>query len=917
MMKKLVLLGVLLAMCPIPVEAEEASWVSGTVGSNYVDSELPDTYVEETNTVSSSSAELQQEQPSQSDSIDEIKLEAAVGRSSSLTVDIDRTEMTNGKFKLIFTPKMPQMIKTIRVPIWSDPKQKDIVWYQAIKQSDGRHIVEFDYKNHGYTTGKYSVHVYTTTIDNQTKGFVLDQMTINQPATTGAVFSAAPVQNYKYYRLSLTLENPNVQGVTFPTWSVTNGQDDLKWYAGKYDSQTKLWFVDIPMENHKDAGAMTTHTYIKTSKGSFSIRGDTYVVPKLSFTSAKIEPTDTSGRFKVVFQVNQPERVDQIRVPIWSETKGQDDIKWYIAVKQADDSFTVDFDYKNHKYDLGKYFVHAYMYSTSNQVSGISVADNVQVKEEPLKGDLTIVANDTKKSIYRATVKLNSSVKAVSFPTWTNARGQDDIKWYQGKFDSKTDTWYADIDVKNHRDGGQSQTHVWATTTTGLRFATHKTFDIQKPMLVNKAFDMSQAENGKFTVTLTVHEPETIEKIDIPVWTNHKGQDDIRWYPTVKEKDGTFTLTVDTKNHNYETGQYLLHAYIYGKNNLSTVYSVSSNLQVPEFKLYPENLNLALKPGSDSIYRLSIELEQNQRVKKVMFPTWTSVNGQDDINWYAASYDKDNGIWYADIDLRTSHWNGTNLISHVYADVEKVGLMMLGHTSNSVSETALSQYINHRGNHKNAPENSIPSFEQSNYFAVETDIRLTADNRWVLMHDSTIDRMTNGSGYVEQMTFDQLQQYQIDAGNGLSNYLAEQLLVPTLEEYLVICKKKAIVPVIEIKIDNASEESYNNLVSIVRGYGFGENVKFISFYLEPLRVMKEKMPEISTMYLTSDITGDTIQQAQTLGDRSGLNIIWSNITAEKVKRVKDLGLSVGAWTVPANQIPKMRTAGVDYITTDD
>ncbi|WP_321385068.1 GBS Bsp-like repeat-containing protein [uncultured Enterococcus sp.] len=916
-MKKLVLLGLLLVMCPMAADAEENSSISGVVESTYKDSTLSEAQTEETGTMDSSSSDIQQGQSGQSISNGGGRQEIAIGRSGSWTVAVDRTEMTNGKFKLIFEAAAPQLIKSIRVPIWSDPKQKDIVWYQAVKQSDGRYVVEFDYKNHGFNTGQYSVHVYTTTTDNQTKGLVLDRMTINQPSTKGAVFSAVPIQNYKYYRLSIKLENPNVQGVTFPSWSVVNGQDDLKWYTGKYDNQTKLWFVDIPMENHKDAGAMTTHTYIKTCTGSFSIRGDTYVVPKLSFTSTKIEPTDTSGRFKVVLQVNEPDRVAQIRVPIWSEKNGQDDIKWYIAEKQADNSFTVDFDYKNHKYDLGKYFVHAYMYSTANQVSAISVAENVQVKEEPLKGDLTVAAKDTKKSTYRATIKLNGSAKAVSFPTWTNARGQDDIKWYQGKYDSKTDTWYADIDVKNHRDGGLSQTHVWATTTAGLKFVTHKTFDIQKPMLIDKTFDMSQAENGKFTVTLTVHEPETIEKIDIPVWTNYKGQDDIRWYPTVKEKDGTFTLTIDTKNHNYETGQYLLHAYIYGKNSLCSVYSVSSNLQIPEFKLYPENLNLALKSESESIYRVSIELAQNQRVKKVMFPMWTSVNGQDDITWHTGSYDKEKGLWYADIDLRKYHWNGTNLITHVYAEVEKVGLTMLGHTSTKIPEAALPQYVNHRGYHKNAPENSIPAFEQSCYFGVETDIRLTADNRWVIMHDPTIDRTTNGSGFVEQLTFDEIQQYQFDAGNGLSDYPIDQLLVPTLEEYLAICKKKALVPVIEIKIDNASDESYNELVSIVRSYGFGENVKFISFYLEPLRVMKEKMPEISTLYLTSDITGDTIQQAQTLGERTGLNIIWSNVTAEKVKRAKDQGLSVGAWTVPASKMSEMRAAGVDYITTDD
>ncbi|MGL4695428.1 GBS Bsp-like repeat-containing protein [Enterococcus larvae] len=918
-MKKVLLLGIVLALCPISARAEnEGPTVSDTVESSYEETRGSDEEEQETAETSTSSSVLQQESTAQVTGFGErSSQENGLSRAGESTVEIDKTELPNGKFKLIFIPQNSQQIKSIRVPIWSDPKQKDIVWYSAVRQTNGRYVVEFDYKKHQFNTGKYSIHVYTMTTDNKTKVTGISPITVNQPVNTDAVFKAVPMQDYKYYRLSVELKNPNVQGVTFPAWSGAKGQDDLRWYTGKYDSKTKLWYVDIPMDKHKDAGAMVAHTYINTSKGLKFNRGDTFMVPKLAFTSAKIEPTNTSGRFKVVLQVNQPGRVDRVRVPIWSEKNGQDDIKWYSAVKQSNGSYTVDFDYKNHKYDLGKYFVHAYLYSNTGQTSAISVADNIQVKEEPIKGDLTIAARNTTKTVYRASVKLNTAAKSVLFPTWTNTRGQDDMKWYQGKYDSKTNTWYADIEVKNHRDGGLTQTHVWATTATGMRFVTNTTFNISKPALTEKVIDMSQAENGQFKLTLTVNEPGAIEKVRVPIWTNYKGQDDIKWYTAVRQANGTFTLTVDTKNHNYETGRYVIHAYIYGKNGLTSAYSVSDNLQVPKFKLHPKNLKVEPKSGSSSLYRISVELPSSSRIKKVRFPTWTNVMGQDDIKWYNASYDTANKIWYADIDLRKSHWNGTNLITHAYVDVEKEGLMFLGSISSNLPETSLAQYINHRGNHKKAPENSIPSFEQSNYFAAETDIQLTADGRWVVMHDATIDRMTNGSGYVAQMTFDQIRNYRIDAGNNVNSYSSAKLVVPTLEEFLSICKAKGIVPVIEIKIGSASEESYDNLISIVEQYDFGENVKFISFYLEPLQAVKSRMPNASTMYLTADITDTTIKQVKALGNRSGLNIVWANVTADKVKKAKAQGLSVGAWTVPESKITDMRNAGVDYITTDD
>ncbi|EHK2906352.1 hypothetical protein J7H74_001820, partial [Enterococcus faecium] len=65
-------------------------------------------------------------------------------------------------------------------------------------------------------------------------------------------------------------------------------------------------------------------------------------------------------------------------------------------------------------------------------------------------------------------------------------------------------------------------------------------------------------------------------------------------------------------------------------------------------------------------------------------------------------------------------------------------------------------WIAHRGNNSTAPENSIVAFENVyRHQAIETDIQLTSDNRWVVMHDETVDRTTNGTGKISDMTYDQ------------------------------------------------------------------------------------------------------------------------------------------------------------------
>lgn len=228
------------------------------------------------------------------------------------------------------------------------------------------------------------------------------------------------------------------------------------------------------------------------------------------------------------------------------------------------------------------------------------------------------------------------------------------------------------------------------------------------------------------------------------------------------------------------------------------------------------------------------------------------------------------------------------------------------------------EFISHRGNHKNAPENSLPAFQQVEYRLVETDVRLTADGKWIVMHDPTIDRMTNGSGLVSSLTYAHLQKVRIDTGRNVQAYTVEQLAVPTLENFLDICAKQGLIPVIEIKEETASASAYDDLYNMLNQYGFvSSQTQIISFNLEPLQEMRKRLPAPHIVYLTHDISDELIAQALTLGSNSGIGCVYTKLDAEKSQAVHKAGLSVGAWTVPASDFEKMKTYNVDFITTDD
>jgi glycerophosphoryl diester phosphodiesterase len=103
--------------------------------------------------------------------------------------------------------------------------------------------------------------------------------------------------------------------------------------------------------------------------------------------------------------------------------------------------------------------------------------------------------------------------------------------------------------------------------------------------------------------------------------------------------------------------------------------------------------------------------------------------------------------------------------------------------------------ISHRGDWRNYPENSIPAIEsviRMGADMMELDVKMTKDSVLVLMHDRTIDRMTNGSGYVSDFTYDSLKTFRMKRAHGVTT---DSIRVPTLKEALLCCKDRILVNV--------------------------------------------------------------------------------------------------------------------------
>ena len=222
--------------------------------------------------------------------------------------------------------------------------------------------------------------------------------------------------------------------------------------------------------------------------------------------------------------------------------------------------------------------------------------------------------------------------------------------------------------------------------------------------------------------------------------------------------------------------------------------------------------------------------------------------------------------------------------------------------------------VAHRGVSGLERENTCAAFVAAgnrSYFGVETDIHRTADGRYIVFHDDNLTRLLGDGRVVEEMRFDELRALRL---TDLDGNARGDLLLPTLEEYVHICKKYDKDCVLEIK-NHFEPEDIDNVIAIIRGIGWLERTIFISFDLPNMLCIREKLPQQRAQYLVSTF-GDDLLSILTQ-NHLDLDIKYSSLSAEQVRACHEAGIKVNVWTVnEAADAERLAGYGVDFITSN-
>lgn len=224
--------------------------------------------------------------------------------------------------------------------------------------------------------------------------------------------------------------------------------------------------------------------------------------------------------------------------------------------------------------------------------------------------------------------------------------------------------------------------------------------------------------------------------------------------------------------------------------------------------------------------------------------------------------------------------------------------------------------IAHMGYSEVAPENTLPSYiaaGKSDFWGAECDIHRLKDGVWVLMHDDTADRTTNGSGNLSDMTYKEVAALTVDDGNNIEQY--PNTKVPTLEEYLDVCKEYGLHPVIEIK-ENADPKTMPELAALLSSREEKDMFYIISFGREICAEIKECMPDTPVYLLVDEKEQqeDIDFAVENKLDGMDIHVFGPEDYAGKVQKA---GLDVFVWTIDdMDNAERFYKYGVTAITTN-
>ena len=475
---------------------------------------------------------------------------------------------------------------------------------------------------------------------------------------------------------------PNgVETVSVPIWSEINGQDDIIWYtANRQNNGT--YTVNVKASAHKNStGLYNVHLYYIQKDGQLTGVGGTTTQVFIGKTPEQLKPKASfaiennnakAGTFDaVITNISAPLGVKEVLVPSWSLENGQDDLIWHKATKQNDGSYRVTIKASEHKGNKGNYRADAYIVDNANNRHYIA-EKVVSVDYARPSGVLTIENNNADLGTFDAVIRnivAPNGVKEVLVPSWSLVNGQDDLVWHKASRQSDG-SYRVTIKASEHKNSlGNYRADVYIVDNANQRhYVTETIVDVKhnKPVGTISVVNNNK-DTGTFDVIISdVYSPKGVRTVQVPIWSEKDGQDDIRWYEATRQANGTYTVNVQATNHKNSTGLYNIHLYyILNDGSQVGVGGTTTTLEFRNAKTKTQTYITNVNSEAGSFTVVVDQAPQGRQIKNIHVAVWSESN-QGNLSWYNTAPTGTH------TEINVSTVNHKNLIgnytTHVYVD---------------------------------------------------------------------------------------------------------------------------------------------------------------------------------------------------------------------------------------------------------
>lgn len=319
---------------------------------------------------------------------------------------------------------VPVYIDSIQVPTWTEKNgQDDIQWYKATKTADGSYYVIFSEATHNLEAGTYNVHVYGNSRVTNSQTALLETRFESDYQFGDVKVQASVGQNG--INISMPSDVSSNLKVMHAVWSAKNDQDDLIWYQVPADGQLTAKYTG-------DYGTYLIHTYAVINGQMTCISATSINVPKPEIKATVTKENDVKVKVTVS---NVPVYVTGITIPVWTSLNGQDDIKWYQAIKQSDGTYILTFSPKEHNFESGHYNIHIYGQSqVSHSLEALSSTSGVDLSTDKyvVAPSVTVQNHDANGGTLKVRVAESENtkkIKSVTVAAWSEIN-QSNLHWY-------------------------------------------------------------------------------------------------------------------------------------------------------------------------------------------------------------------------------------------------------------------------------------------------------------------------------------------------------------------------------------------------------------------------------------------------------------------------------------------------------